>query len=406
MSRRAAVLVMVLAAVAARPSAMAEPASPSGPPLDTVAREVQQRLTHIAGVVRGAAAQAPTRSRDPKAMDAFLADRALNVPHVLYCAFLTPQGVVSAVAPGYGFLKGADLSGQPWVRTVLRSRKPALGHAFLSLEGLYAAPFVAPAIRDGRLVGLVSVVVDVAALLGEQVGMGAPKGAPIDVWVMEPSGRLLFDPDPEEVGKNLLDDPLYAPFPAIGEAARRIAAAGQGTTGLTWTPADSGSPVKVAMAWRSVNALGASWRVVLARPAGEGGRAERTLAGLGTVDWMEALRRMAADPALGEAVQAGMWQNVQAALARYYTRYPCYAVQWVDPDGLVRGGHPPGNALSSYRLDPFENPFDAELLTHVQARVEATFETPLAEGHRGTFHVVPVLAGETFLGVVYALRVH
>jgi hypothetical protein len=397
---------MVLAAVAARPSVMAEPTSPSGPPLDTVAREVQQRLTHIAGVVRGAAAQAPTRSRDPKAMETFLADRARYVPHVLFCAFLTPQGVVTAVAPEYGFLKGADLAGQPWVRSVLGSRKPALGRAFLSLEGIYAVPFVAPAIRDGRLVGLVSVVVDAGALLGEQVEGVAPEGAAIDVWVMEPSGRLLFDPDPEEIGKNLLDDPMYAPFPAIGEAARRVAAAAQGTSGLTWTPADSSSPQEVTLAWRSVSALGASWRVAVARPVGEGGRAARTLAGLGTVDRIEALRRLAADPALGEAVQAGMWQTVQTALARYYTRYPCYAVQWVDPDGLVRGGHPPGNALSSYQLNPFENPFDAELLTRVQARVEATFGTPLAEGRRGTFHVVPVLAGGTFLGVVYALQVH
>jgi hypothetical protein len=406
MSRTAAVLVMLLGAVAVRPAAMAEPASPPGPTLDTVAKEVQQRLTHIAGVVRSAAAQAPTRSRDPKAMETFLASLAPNVPNLLYCAFLTPEGVVTAVAPGYGFLEGADLAGQPWVRTVLRSRKPTLGQAFLSLEGIYAVPFVAPAIRDGRLAGLVSVVIDVAALLDEQVEVVAPRGAPIDVWVMEPSGRLLFDPDQEEVGKNLLDDPMYAPFAAIGEAARRVAAAGRGTTGLTWTPADTGSPEDVTIAWRSVSALGASWRVVVARPVGEGGRAARTLAGLGTVDRIEALRRLAADPALGEAVLAGLWQNVQAALARYYSRYPCYAVQWVDPGGLVRGGHPPGNALSSYQLNPFENPFDAELLAHVQARVEATFETPLAEGRRGTFHVVPVLAGETFLGVVYALQVH
>ena len=87
-----------------------------------------------------------------------------------------------------------------------------------------------------------------------------------------------------------------------------------------------------------------------------------------------------------------------------YSRYPCYAVQWVDPDGLVRGGYPEGNALTSYQLNPFENPFDTELLTRVQARAEASFETPLAEGRRGAFHVVPVKAGDTFLGMVYALR--
>lgn len=405
MSRTAAFLVMVLATVAVGFPALAEPASPTGSPVDTVAREVQQRLTHIAGVVRSAASQAPTRSQDPGAMEAFLADRARNVPFVLYCAFLTPQGVVTAAAPGYGFLKGADLSGQPWVRSVLKSRQPALGRALLSLEGIYAVPFVAPAIRDGRLAGLVSVVVDAGALLAAQVEELAPGGAAIDVWVMEPSGRLLYDPDPEEIGMSLLDDPVYAPFPGIGEAARRVAAASKGTATLAWTPTDTGSPAEVAIAWRSVSALGGSWRVVVARPVGEGTSASRTLAGLGMVDRMVALRRLATDPALGRAVQAGMWQEVQTALARYYTRYPCYAVQWVDPDGLVRGGHPPGNALVSYRLNPFENPFDAELLTRVQARAEATFETPLAEGRRGTFHVVPVLAGSTFLGVVYALRV-
>lgn len=405
MPRAAGVLAVVLATVAAVPVAAGDQSGPARGSLDLVAREVQQRLTHIAGVVQAAAAQAPIRSRDPEAMRTFLTARAAYVPHVLFCVSMTPQGVVTAVGPGYDFLKGTDLAPREWVCTVLKSRKPQLGRAFLSLEGLYAVAFVAPTMRDGRMAGLVGVVVDAAALLGEQVTAASHAESAADVWVMEPSGRLLYDQDQDEIGKSLLDDPLYAPFPSIGEAARRIASARQGTTRLTWTPTDTGVPLDLTIAWKSVAALGASWRVVAAWPVSGEGSAARTLAGLASVDHVEALRRLAGDPGLVEAVQAGAWGNVQAALGRYYARYPCYAVQWVDPDGLVRGGFPPGNALASYQLNPFENPFDAELLTRVQAQVEASFATPLAEGRRGMFHLVPVRAGETLLGMVYDLRV-
>ncbi|HPS78241.1 MAG TPA: PDC sensor domain-containing protein [Thermoanaerobaculaceae bacterium] len=405
MPRTVVVLAMVLAMVATVPVAAGERSGTPRASLDLVVREVQQRLTHIAGVVQAAAAQAPVRSRDPEAMRSFLTARAAYVPHVLFCVFMTPQGVVTAVGPGYDFLKGTDLASQAWVHSVLKSRKPQLGRAFLSLEGLYAVAFVAPAMRDGRMAGLVGVVVNPAALLGEQVTAASQAGSTADVWVMEPSGRLLYDQDQDEVGKSLLDDPLYAPFPSIGEAARRIAAGRQGTTRLAWTPADTGVPLELTIAWQSVAALGTSWRVAAAWPASGEGSAARTLAGLASVDHLEALRQLAADPGLVEAVQAGAWGTVQATLGRYYARYPCYAVQWVDPDGLVRGGYPPGNALASYQLNPFENPFDAELLTRVQAQTEASFATPLAEGRRGMFHLVPVHAGETLIGMVYDLRV-
>jgi hypothetical protein len=162
--------------------------------------------------------------------------------------------------------------------------------------------------------------------------------------------------------------------------------------------------VELTAVWRSVSAAGAAWRVV-ATSAGDAPGAERTLAKLGLVSAQEALRRLAVDPAVAAAALRGDWSSLRDAMARHYTRYPCYVVQWVEPSGLVPGGYPPGNALTGYQLNPFENPFDAVLQEKVQARREATFGAPLAEGQRAVFHLVPVHSGEKLVGFVYTVRV-
>lgn len=399
MLRNTALLALLLVA----PPAAAAPADPAAAVASSIAREVQQRLLAIVGVAQAAAREAPTRNPDPEAMRAFLAERARYVPHGLHVAFITDAGVVKAIGPGYRFLEGTDLSTREWVRAALRSRKTTLSRAFLSLEGFHAVAVLAPVVRGGRFVGLVSVAFRPTALLGEWVD-AARRDQPFDVWVMETDGRLLYDPDPEEVGKNLLEDALYAPHAELRAAVRAIVQARQGSTRFRFAPG-AGEAVELQATWRSVTAAGTSWRVVVAAAAAEGRSPLRTLAALGLPGATDALRALAADAAFVAAAERGDRGAVLAALARHYQLYPCYVVQWVTPQGFVIDGHPPGNALVSYQLDPFDNRSDVFLLERLQAGTEAVFRTPLAEGLTGVVHLVPVRAGERLAGFVYSIRV-
>lgn len=403
MARNVAVAILLLAAVLASPALGAAPADPSARLAASIAREVQRRLTGIVSVAQAAARETPSPGAEPDEIRAFLTDRARYVPHVLHVALLTDKGVVRAIGPGYRFLEGTDLSAREWVKSALKGRKVTVSRTFLSLEGFDAVAVLAPVVRSGKVVGLVSVLFRPSALLGEWVE-AERKGQPFDVWAMEPGGRLLYDLDREEEGKNLLADPMYAPHPELGKVARAIAASSQGSTRYRLTPA-SGEAMELAAVWRTVSAPGASWRVVVVRETREGKPPFRTLASLGVPSAIEALRQLAGDASFVGSVREEAWPTVQVALARYYERYPCYAVQWMTPKGYVMGGYPPGNALVSYQLDPFANPADTFLLERVQAAQEGIFRTPLAEKLMGTVQVVPVRSGEELLGFVYAVRV-
>lgn len=398
MDRCAALPILLLAAgLAAAPVGAAAP-DPAAKLASSVAREVQQRLQAIVRVAQTAAREAPTRSPEPGAMRAFLAERARWVPHVLHVAFLDEKGVVRAVAPGYRFLEGTDLGAKEWVKVALSARKPMVSKAFLSLEGFPAVAVLAPVVRSGRFVGLVSVAIRPTALLAEWVERARGE-QPYDVWVMETGGRLLYDADREEVGRNLLSDALYAPHSELVQTARTIATTSQGSARFTFAPAG-----ELQATWRSAAAAGTAWRVVVVASAGPHSPL-RTLASLGLPDAVEALRTLAAEAAFVEALENQASGAILSAFARYYERYPCYAVQWVTPGGFVIGGFPPGNALVSYQLDPFENNSDVLLLERIQKGTEEVFRAPLAEGLSAVVHLVPVRAQERLLGFIYSVRV-
>ncbi len=40
---------------------------------------------------------------------------------------------------------------------------------------------------------------------------------------MQSNGSLIYDPDPEQQGKNLLTDPQYADYPEVQEFTKQVA---------------------------------------------------------------------------------------------------------------------------------------------------------------------------------------
>jgi hypothetical protein len=48
---------------------------------------------------------------------------------------------------------------------------------------------------------------------------------------------------------------------------------------------------------------------------------------------------------------------------------------------------------------------DQKFIEAVDSRRETTLELPLLEGGRGIFYLVPVMAGEQYLGTIYVILV-
>ena len=89
-------------------------------------------------------------------------------------------------------------------------------------------------------------------------------GTPYDVLVIQSEGTEIYDTTPEEIGKNILTDSIYAD-PAMQEIVNRIVREPSATGRYTfWDRAWSRNVTKVAV-WETAGIDGAAWRVGVTR---------------------------------------------------------------------------------------------------------------------------------------------
>ncbi len=74
----------------------------------------------------------------------------------------------------------------------------------------------------GNFTGAVSATFKPGVFLGNII---APKinGTPYSAFLVQKDGRILYDPDPSEVGKMTFEDPLYKAYPSLLKLAKIMA---------------------------------------------------------------------------------------------------------------------------------------------------------------------------------------
>ena len=88
-------------------------------------------------------------------------------------------------------------------------------------------------------------------------------GLPVDAWAMETEGACLYDPDPQEIGRNILEDPLYEPYPDLRRLARSMAKRSSGTGQYAYLRTGTQDEVSKLAHWTTVGLHGTEWRLVL-----------------------------------------------------------------------------------------------------------------------------------------------
>ncbi|KAF5049407.1 hypothetical protein DSECCO2_440160 [anaerobic digester metagenome] len=117
---------------------------------------------------------------------------------------------------------------------------------------------------DGSFTGLVSVAFDPSMLLADRIDR-AVSGTTLTAWAMQPDGRVLFDPDLDEIGKNVFTDPSYAAHTELRELAQRMATEPVGTGTYTFTATGGGPVVTKQATWGTAGIHETGWRVVVVR---------------------------------------------------------------------------------------------------------------------------------------------
>ena len=197
-----------------------------------------------------------------------LKDLCAANPQAVDCATIDAKGIMATVEPGeYKNFEGENISSQEQIIELHRTNKPVLSRVFRSVEGFEAVDLEYPVFApDGQLTGSVSLLLRPEFFLSSIIAQAAQR-SPVEAWLMQTDGRILYDREREEIGRMLFSDPLYKPFPGLLEIGRKIASDETGSGSYEFLGLGLEKPVKKTAFWTSVGIHGTRWRLVVIKQA-------------------------------------------------------------------------------------------------------------------------------------------
>jgi len=182
-------------------------------------------------------------------------------PYVVDCCIIDPSGMKVTVEPEeYRQYENTDRSGLPYIIQLLKTKKPAMSDVHPSAEGISAVSVGRPIFSSkGELLGAVRVLIKQEMFLKPLVGDKLCK-----IWIMQPNGFIIYDPDPKQVGKNVFTDPVYESFEDLISFSKTVALSNSGAGSYDFYAKGLGDNklVKKVAVWDTVGLYGTEWRMI------------------------------------------------------------------------------------------------------------------------------------------------
>jgi len=230
--------------------------------LDTVTIKIEESLLDIRKATSDAAiALGTTGISGPEAASE---QRKVMTTHPAILTVITYDvngTVLSAEPDDAKVLLGQSINDQETVQQALTTKEPFMSDLFTLAQGGEAVVIVYPVFSTaGKFTGVISTAFSPCELIAPIAG-DAAHGTPYTFMVAQPHGRILYDPDPEEVGKETFNETLYAEFPEIVDLARQYSGNRSGYDTYSFYSTGSSEVVRKETFWSTVGLFGAEWRV-------------------------------------------------------------------------------------------------------------------------------------------------
>ena len=185
-------------------------------------------------------------------------------PYIIDCETVSPSGIMLVVEPSqHRASEGADISAQAHMVKLFKTHKPVLSHSFRSVEGPAAVVIHHPVFSPKeRFAGSVSALFTPEYLLANIIGP-VSSNLPIDIFLMQTDGQVIYDADPKQIGLNVFNDPFYQPFPELLALARKVAVDQAGTGVYRFYQKGTGALTTEVAYWRTIALHGTEWRIVI-----------------------------------------------------------------------------------------------------------------------------------------------
>lgn len=173
--------------------------------------------------------------------------------------------VILAVEPSqYSSIEGEDIANQEQNLMMHETMQPVMSNMIYLVEGFYGVVLVAPIFDSAEtFVGSLSIVIQPYELLQSAISSNV-QDTSFAMWAMQVNGTLLYDPDPQQQGKNLFTDPLYVDYPTVQAFVAEVGQSQAGYGSYSYhQDTVSGALVDKEAYWATAGIYGTQWRIVI-----------------------------------------------------------------------------------------------------------------------------------------------
>ena len=231
------------------------------PSLKTAKQVIDSTLAEIDTDLKAAAKALSGTDLKSDAARKILNDLRKYRPYVIDCSIIDADGVKITVEPAeYRQYEGANRSDMSHVMSLLKHKKPVMSNVYHSAEGIHAVTVGYPIFSDkGEFLGAVRMLIRHEGFLKPLL-----EDKPCKIWVMQRNGLIVYDADPEEIGKNIFSDPMFSAFDDLISFSRTVVSSKSGAGSYSFYIdglKDKKLAEKIA-AWDTAGLYGTDWRVV------------------------------------------------------------------------------------------------------------------------------------------------
>jgi len=195
---------------------------------------------------------------------ALLGDFSRRHPSIVACGLVNFEGHFETLEPDdYRKYEGVDFRSQEHIKGTFKRKKMVFSKVFPRLGGVKAAAFTCPVIPPGGKFSATLCVLVKPEILISGVVMPMVKDEPVEIWVAQEDGLVVFDQDADEIGRNIFFDNLYKPFHHLVVLNHRIRSEKRGSGSYEYYAAGTKTIVKKSAIWDTVALHGLEWRVVV-----------------------------------------------------------------------------------------------------------------------------------------------
>ncbi|MCF7793758.1 MAG: ABC transporter substrate-binding protein [Candidatus Cloacimonetes bacterium] len=173
------------------------------------------------------------------------------------------SGIIRSVYPSeYSNIIGSNIMNQPQIIKLHKTQKPVVSEAIETVEGFTGFDLEYPVFDDEKkFIGSVSVLTQPDFF--EKVISQKISNFPVEIWIMQKDGTIVYDVNDEEIGLNIFEDEIYAPYKSLKEVAKNMAVEPSGEGKYFFLDTKMNETKLKKLIWTTISLHGTEFRLAL-----------------------------------------------------------------------------------------------------------------------------------------------